>query len=284
MEHYHSSGLIEPDELAALLDSGANIKLVDSSYVLPGMGPPPIEEYNKARIGNAVFFDIDAIADRSTDLPHMLPTPAGFEKAVSELGIGDDDQIVVYDQTGITMASCRTWWTFRAYGHEKVSILNGGLPGWIAAGYEISKTPPPSPEPASYKSAFQPQMVKTMADVQTACSSQTSLIMDARSPARFSGKEAEPRPGLKRGAMPGAVNIPFLSLIHPESDRLKNKQELEKIFSAYDLDGEIITTCGSGVTACVINFALYHIGKKDTCVYDGSWAEWGQPELNNLVA
>lgn len=271
-----SDALIEPGALYDLLRQNGTVRTVDASFAMPGSIPGPKDVFDRKRIGDAVFFDIDRIADPHTDLPHMLPSPAAFEDAVSGMGIGNDDLLVIYDQTGIAMAAARVWWTFRVFGHDNVRVLNGGLPGWEAAGYPVNTAPPRPPSPSTFKARFRPGLVSTLQDVQHATSEKDSLILDARSPQRFSGTMPEPRPGLRSGHIPGSVNLPFTNLLDPSGHRLKSKDALEKEFQPFGDSTPLIASCGSGVTACVIALAACRIGRRDVSVYDGSWAEWGQ--------
>lgn len=284
---YIDSGLIPAADLVALLDArNRRIKLIDATYILPGMPGNPFEEFRKRRIDDAVFFDVDEIADRSTDLPHMLPTAAEFSRAVTAMGIGNDDFVVVYSQSGIPMAAPRVWWTFRVFGHDAVCVLDGGLPAWIAAGNPVNESPPAPPAPSSgFSTRFRPELVNDRGDVKAALTGEYAIIMDARPPGRFAGIDPEPRPGLHRGRIPGSVNIPAASLVSSDTLRLKSPEELKLTLGmALDTEKQVIATCGSGVTACMIAFALYNMGNKRVSVYDGAWAEWGKESADLPVA
>jgi len=249
-----------------------DVSIVDGSWYLPALKRDAKAEYLKAHIPGAVFFDIDAVSDHESDLPHMLPGPAQFGEAVGKLGIAKDDTIVVYDGVGLGSAA-RVWWTFHIFGARKVFILDGGLPRWQAEGRRVE-----SFEPARGERPFEAEMdtyaVAMLADVQHAISSSSSQVVDARAADRFRGEAPEPRPGLRSGHMPGARNVPFPLVL--KDGRLASKDQIEKAFTdaGVDLDKPVITSCGSGVTAAILWLALDAIGKTPAGLYDGSWSEW----------
>lgn len=266
------SALIDPRILHARMDN-PDLVLVDASY-------PAIPEFHaKARIGNAVMFDIDAICDQANPLPHMLPTPDIFAQAVGDLGIGNDDEIVVYDQGGMAMAAARVWWMFRCFGHKNVKVLNGGMPLWHALGYPINMTAPVPPKAKSYTATFNPTLVAHRQDVLDSIGQSDIAILDARGAERFTGATPDKRPGLKTGHIPGSYNIPFTGLLDSGSGILV---EGDKRIAALiqTKPKQIITSCGSGVTACVLALALHESGYENAAVYDGSWSEWAQPALD----
>lgn len=250
------------------------LKVVDASWHMPATGRDARAEYGAAHIPGAAFFDIDAVCDRTSPLPHMLPGAPAFADAVGGLGISEDDQVVVYDTAGIFSAP-RAWWMFRAMGHEQVAVLDGGLPAWRAAG-GLVEDGAVQPVPVSYTAIFRPDLVADAAQVEAALASGARPVLDARPAARFSGDAPEPRPGLKRGHMPGAVNVPFAEAIAP-GGTLGDPDALAALFAARGVDARTaaITTCGSGVTAAILSLALARIGARDSSLYDGSWAEWG---------
>lgn len=273
------SPLISAEDLAHALSEGhSHIKIVDASFALPGTDPDPCAFFQKTRIANAVFFDIDAVSDTATDLPHMLPDPDTFARSASSLGISNDDTVVIYGQTGTAMGPARVWWTFRVFGHTRVQVLDGGLPYWQAMGHPVSTDAPSVPVPGRFVPTVRPDYVADRADVARAKAGSSARILDARPAARFDGSAPEPRPGLRSGCIPGSGNLPCASLINPETGLMKSPHDLRRIFEGCEAgsDTPVIATCGSGVTACVIALALAVIGREDVRVYDGSWAEWGR--------
>jgi len=267
-----SHWLISTDQLAARLND-RNVVAVDASYPSPGQQNRSRAEYLEGHIPGAVFFDIDAISDHSTDLPHMMPGPAHFGEAVGALGISNSDTVVVYDNLGLYSAP-RVWWTFRVFGAKEVFILDGGLPKWRAEGRPLEQGAAARPE-KTFHAEMNVGAVATLADVRMALADDSAQVVDARSAERFSGKAPEPRPGLRAGHMPRSFNLPFGNLV--ANGRLAPRAQIETAFkdSGADLEKPIITTCGSGITAAILTFALESIGRKPKGLYDGSWAEWG---------
>ncbi len=265
--------LVSTDWLAGNLDA---VKIIDSSWRMPGAGVAR-DDYDKRHIPGAVFFDIDAIADKSTDLPHMLPAAAAFESAVGAMGVSDKDAVIVYDDAGIFSAP-RVWWTFRAMGHGRVAVLDGGLKKWMAEGHSVTDAAHPV-EPTNYKAAAQPDLVRDATHVRATIADGASQMIDARSAERFLGRAPEPRAGLLSGAMPNAKNTPFDVLLNTDGT-MKAADALKDIFKSagVDLGSPAITTCGSGVTAAVIALALESLGHREWSLYDGSWAEWGKED------
>lgn len=265
--------LVTTDWLAANLGAG-DLKIVDASWRMPG-APPAIDDHRRQHIPDAVFFDLDAIADKTTTLPHMLPAPHEFAAAVGALGIGSNDRVIVYDDAGIFSAA-RVWWTFRAMGHEKVSVLDGGLPKWLRERRPLEQGVA-TPADQAYGEATPRPISRTADELRGFLAGRKGRVLDARPAARFYGEAAEPRPGLRRGRMPGATNIPHGSLMSG-SGELKPAPELEALFQAAGVDTQtdVITTCGSGVTAAALSLALEVIGHRRHALYDGSWAEWGR--------
>jgi len=272
-----SRWLVSTDWLAERLRDRSVIA-VDASYPQVGQKRDVRAEYREGHIPGAVFFDIDAVSDHSTELPHMLPGPSQFGEVVGALGIGDGDAVVVYDSAGLYSAP-RVWWTFRLFGTKKTYILDGGLPKWKGEGRPLEKGDA-ARAPKTFTAEMNVGAVAMTDDVRLALSSDDVQIVDARSPERFSGKAPEPRPGLRSGHMPRSFNLPFGRLI--ENGHLAPRGRVEAAFkeAGVDLDKPIITTCGSGLTAAILTFALESIGKEPKGLYDGSWTEWGsRPDL-----
>ena len=252
-----------------------NLRVIDASWHLPTSPRKGDVEFREAHIPGAVCFNIDEIADVSVDLPHMLPKPDAFAKAMGELGLGDGMRFVVYDSLGLFSAA-RVWWTLRAFGAKDVAILEGGLPKWKSEGRALVAGEA-EPKPAVFTPHLDHSVVLDLAQVKAALASGQQLV-DARPADRFEGRAPEPRPGLKSGHMPGALNLPYGELI--EHGRLKPKEALISIIRAHgvDLDKPAITTCGSGVTAAIIGLAIAEAGGNFAGLYDGSWSEWGGRE------
>lgn len=248
------------------------LRVVDATLPLVGQAGHGHDSYLAGHIPGAVFFDINAIADLDTDLPHMLPTAQAFAEAAGALGLARDATIVVYDAHGIYSAP-RVWWTLRAMGYPRVFVLDGGLKAWRAEGRAVEiGAHASSPVPVS--SEQEPSLVKSLAEVTGILASGSAQVVDARSAGRFRGEAPEPRASLRSGHMPGALNLPFNEVVKPDGT-LKSADELKAVFAHVDLSRPIVTTCGSGVTASVLALALARLGRFDVAVYDGSWTEWG---------
>lgn len=256
----------------------AEVTVVDASWYMPGDRRDPRAEFAAAHIPGAVFFDIDAIADHATGLPHMLPSPGEFSQAVGALGIGDGQTVVVYDGGGIFSAP-RVWWMLKAMGHDRVKVLDGGFAKWQREDRPVESG---LAEPAikSFTANPKPEIIRSFDDVMGVVRTGSAQIVDARSAGRFTASEAEPRPGVRGGHMPGAANVHFRTLL-TEEGTFRPPAELRALFRKAGIDGSrpVVTTCGTGVTAAILMLALGEIGARDVALYDGSWTEWGaRPE------
>ncbi|MEW5423892.1 3-mercaptopyruvate sulfurtransferase [Amorphus sp. 3PC139-8] len=274
MQDHRYDYLVSTAWLADHIDA-PDVVVVDGSWHLPTTERRAATEYREAHIPGAVFLDIDEVADHTSDLPHMLPAPAAFASAVRRLGIGDGQTIVVYDSVGFYSAP-RVWWMFRAMGAPRVFVLDGGLPRWLAEGRPVEDGIVRRPA-RHFTARLDHAMVATKDDVLAALKSGEAVVVDARSSGRFAGTAPEPRKGIRSGHMPGAYNLPYTNLIGPDGS-LRSVDALYTAFAdaGVDLDKPVITTCGSGVSAAVLNLALRSLGHTSIAIYDGAWAEWGR--------
>lgn len=251
----------------------SNLTILGGSWYLPAQQRDARKEYDKAHIPGAVFFDHDVVVDSQSDQPHAFPSRQEFESYASEMGIANTNTIVIYDGPGMFSAP-RVWWMFRTFGAQRVFVLQGGIDGWIADGRPTTDEPT-KVTPSNFVAHFDEGKIVKLPAMAGIVKSGIGQIADARAADRFYGKAPEPRAGMRSGHMPGATNLPFGELI--ENGSLKNLDALKNIFETkgLDLSKPIVTTCGSGVTAAVINMALISLGHHDSRLYDGSWSEWG---------
>lgn len=251
-----------------------DVRIVDATWCLPAQNRDPRAEYAAAHIPGAVYFDIDDIADDSSSLPHMLPSPAKFSSRVRRLGLGDGVRIVIYDSNRF-MASARAWWMFRLFGHADVAVLDGGLGKWRAEGHPVDDRPV-RPIERHFTARQNNLLVRDLDQMRANLTRRGEQVLDARAAGRFRGTEPEPRQGLRSGHIPGSRNLPYSELLAADGT-LKPEAELRRLFAAaeVDLDRPVVTSCGSGVSAAVLSLALYRLGAADSAVYDGSWTEWG---------
>lgn len=251
----------------------SRVKVLDATWRMPADKADPQGDFAKARIPGAAFFDIDSIADPATGLPHMAPSPEVFAERVGELGIGDGDTVVVYDQIGVFSAP-RAWWTFRLFGVNAVFVLDGGLLQWLAEGRPIESGPRVHPVASKLSVRRRPDLVRDI-DQMRALLEAGEQVVDARGAARFRGDAPEPRADLRSGHMPGARNLPFTELL--KAGKMIAPDQLKEAYTAAGLDIEkpITATCGSGLSAAILALGLARLGQWDASVYDGSWTEWG---------
>jgi thiosulfate/3-mercaptopyruvate sulfurtransferase len=256
-----------------------DIRIIDASSFMPGTDRDAHREYQAGHIPGAVFFDLNEICDTGSDLPHMMPSAEKFSSRVKALGLGDGLRLVVYDSLGLFSAP-RVWWMFRHMGHSDVVVLDGGLPAWMEAGHALEDMPPPHRE-RHFTVRRRADLIRDMDQVRQKIDTASAQLVDARSKGRFEGSAPEPREGLPSGHMAGAFNVPFTDLLTPDK-KLKDARDLAAIFTdaGVDLSTRIVTTCGSGITACVVTLALARLGRWEVPVYDGSWSEWASHSDN----
>lgn len=276
MPYANPDALVSTEWLGAHLDA-PDLRIVDGTFTLPGVKPTGRELYDARHIPGAVFFDIDDIADEHNPLPHMLPSPEKFSARMRKLGLGDGHKIVVYDSAGLSSAG-RPWWMLRVFGHRDVAILDGGLPKWQAEGRPVTDDVPVLRE-RHFTARLNTLLVRDKGQLLDNLNSAREQVVDARSRGRFEGTAKEPRAGLRSGHIPGSLNLPYDELTDAKTRTLLPAEVLAERFAAAGLerDKPVVTSCGSGVTACALAFGLHLLGWPDAAVYDGSWSEWGLP-------
>ena len=276
MDYVNTDALVSTEWLAAHLEDDT-VVVVDASFFVPGGTAPAQEQYKAGHIPNAVFFDINDIADRNATQDHTVPSSTVFSVKVGALGIDNQTHVIAYDAMGGGCAAARVWWMFRAYGHTNVSVLDGGLIKWNAESRAL-ETSVPRPEPKPFIANHEAlDKVRSKNEIRANIEQKAYQVVDARSAGRFTGTEPEPKSGLRSGHIPGSLNVPFGSLFNQETKTFKTANELKSSFDAAgaNLAEPMATTCGSGVTACTVALGAYLLGKDDVAIYGGSWVDWG---------
>lgn len=275
MNYVNPEALVSTEWLAEHLKA-PDLRIVDASWYLPAMNRNGKQEYADSHIPGAVFFDIDEISDTDVPLPHMLPSPEKFASRMRRLGIGDGNRIVVYDGSDVHLSAPRAWWMFRVFGHTDVAVLNGGFKKWKAEGRPVEDLPP-LPRERHFTARRNDLLVRDVDQMRNNMSSPREQVVDARSKGRFEGTEAEPRAGLRGGHIPGSLNVPSSMMTDPKTGLFQSADALKDIFTkaGVDLAKPVTTTCGSGVSACILTLGMHLLGHRQVAVYDGSWTEWG---------
>ncbi len=274
MDYANADALVDTGWLADRLgDPG--IRIVDATWYLPGVDRSGRAEYAERHIPGAVYWDLDEIADPHDPLPHMLPDAPTFAGHMARLGIGDGLRVVVYDTVG-SMTAPRVWWMLRSFGHDDVAVLDGGLAKWLAE-ERPTNADAPAQGAGQFTATVRAHMVRDLAAIRANLNSAAEQVLDARGAGRFSGVEPEPRPNCRSGHIPGSLNLPYDGLIDGETKTFLPAAALAERFTGAGLEPSrpVVTTCGSGVTACVLALGLHLLGRDDVAVYDGSWSEWG---------
>ncbi len=258
-----------------LADYLGEVVVFDTTKYLPNEPKDAMAEFRAAHIPGARFFDIDEVADPDTTLPHMVPTPGRFAKIMAAYGVSNTSMIVFYDQKGLASAA-RGWWLMGLFGHDKAAVLDGGLPKWIKEGRITEAGDAPPPAEGHFLPAYRGQRLRGVGDIIANVTSKAELVLDARAGNRFRAEVPEIRPGIRAGHMPGSVNLPYTELLAPDQTLLPVDQ-LKARLAAAGVDGSrpVVTSCGSGVTACILTLAMTRAGLPAGAVYDGSWTEWG---------
>jgi thiosulfate/3-mercaptopyruvate sulfurtransferase len=248
-----------------------DLVILDATWLLPPLKRDARVEFETCHIPGARFFDLDLISEQATALPHMLPQPNAFGAHMAALGVSSDSRVVCYDTLGLFSAA-RCWWMFKVFGHDAVVVLDGGLKKWLAEEKTTEDGPARATKTARFVVRFRPEMIVSANVLE----SRSMQVVDARPNGRFSGRDPEPRPGVRSGHIPGSVNVPFASVVYADGT-LKSPAELTMLFSQAGIDQskQIVTSCGSGVTAALLSLCLTETGALNHVLYDGSWAEWG---------
>ncbi len=274
MEYINVDSLVDTAWVEAHLDD-PNVRILDGSWHLPATGRDGFAEYTASHIPGAVHFDINAVSDKTSPLPHMLPTPEAFATAVGAMGISNQHRVVVYDADGLFSAP-RVWWMFRVFGHDNVALMSGGFRKWSGEGRPVTADPS-LPVPVDFTAIFNAHMVRSIEQIARFVEDESEIVLDARAADRFAGSSPEARTGVDPGHIPGSRNLPYGRIVDSESGMFADAETLAEVFEAADLDNgkPIATTCGSGVSACILGLGLHLMGNDNWSVYDGSWTEWG---------
>lgn len=266
--------LVSTDWLAGQLGS-PDLVVFDATKYLPNEPKDGRTEFAAAHIPGARFFDIDAIADPDTDLPHMVPSPGRFAKLLGALGVSNASRVVFYDQKGLASAA-RGWWLMGLFGHDRAAVLDGGLPKWTREGRPTERGEPQAATPATFRPDLRAGRLRGIGDVLRDVATGAELVLDARAAGRFTGEVPEPRAGMRSGHIPGAHSLPYTDLLNPDGT-VRDPAALRARLARAGADGHraVVTSCGSGVTACILTLGLRLAGLPEGAVYDGSWTEWG---------
>jgi len=252
-----------------------DVVVFDATKYLPNEPKDGKTEFLRAHIPGARYFDIDQIADPDTDLPHMVPTPGRFAKLMGQLGVGNTSKIVFYDQKGLASAA-RGWWLMALFGHDNAAVLDGGLPKWIREDRPTQDGEPAEPTPTVFRPDYRAGLLRGVGDILRNVLTRSEQVLDARAAGRFTGAIPEPRAGMRSGHIPGSISLPYTDLLHTDGT-FRTPGEIRGRFEAAGVDGTkpLVTSCGSGVTACILTLGLRLAGFPEGAVYDGSWTEWG---------
>lgn len=253
----------------------SDLVVFDATKYLPNEPKDGHAEFVAAHIPGARYFDIDVIADPDTDLPHMVPTPGRFSRLIGWLGVGNATRVVFYDQKGLASAA-RGWWLMGLYGHDNAAVLDGGLPKWTREGRAVESGEPAAPAPAEFRADFRAARLRGVGDVLRNVETRAELVLDARAAGRFTGATPEPRAGMRSGHIPGSASLPYTDLLNADGT-FRPAAALRDRFAVAGMDASRfpVTSCGSGVTACILTLGLRLAGLPEGAVYDGSWTEWG---------
>ena len=266
--------LVTTEFLAGVLGQ-PDVVIFDATKYLPNEDKDGKAEFLKAHIPGARYFDIDEIADPDTNLPHMVPTPGRFEKLMAAMGVSNASRIVFYDQKGLASAA-RGWWLMGLFGHDQAAVLDGGLPKWLREGRPIQAGEPAKPAPGRFLAEFRATRLLGVGDLMRNVAAPSELVLDAGAAGRFTGAVPEPRPGMRSGHIPGSASLPYTDLLNADGT-FRPVSDVKARLAKAGVDGScpVVTSCGSGVTACILTLGLRLAGLPEGAVYDGSWTEWG---------